>query len=242
MMQTFTTCESCEEEKLVCVGGPAKLSDWFDKCSCYCTSEKACQDLQTGQSCTPCKNYIHFFNAALFCGERIMEVEEDEDLILDCRLMWHLKLEDQYQFAFYKNSDQFPMKMSDDPFFVKKEMQMNDSDVYLCRTQLLSGIPVSIITYKVNVVNRRTTRAFKPRPTLPDIAPDIPHTAANVDIEETISTHAQIVTYVCGSFIIIVILSLSVYLLCKKETITKKDFKKEKKYLEDMEAMDEPVQ
>ncbi|XP_073445161.1 uncharacterized protein [Dendrobates tinctorius] len=112
--------------------------------------------------------------------ERNIEVPEDEDLILDCRFVWHTRLEQSRKLKFISVvpvSLPFPhlleLESRDiaEPYVEFKGIQKIDEGMYKCTTILESDVPVSTITYNVKVItgSGRTTEKYKPRPTLPHV-------------------------------------------------------------------------
>ncbi|KAM3936681.1 izumo sperm-egg fusion protein 1 [Leptodactylus fuscus] len=158
MIQSFTNCKSCVEEKIVCAGGPPKNQEYFDK---Y---------LKTGLFCFPCKDHKTHVAEAISCGERNIEVIEDDDLILDCNFGWHARLEQAYKNTFWKHGH-VEQRVTEDPYLEIKGIQMQDSGRYSCTTSLYSGVPVSSIVYHVTVLSgsQRATKKYQARPTLPDV-------------------------------------------------------------------------
>ncbi|XP_044132651.1 uncharacterized protein LOC122925219 [Bufo gargarizans] len=83
MVQTYTNCKTCSEEKVVCAGGPPKN-----------------QDLKTGRSCSPCKDHKSHLAETVNCGEINIKIPEYEELILDCTFEWYARLEETYNNVF----------------------------------------------------------------------------------------------------------------------------------------------
>ncbi|XP_073445123.1 uncharacterized protein [Dendrobates tinctorius] len=179
MIQSVTHCDTCLKENIICAGGHAENQEFFDGCSCLCIGNK-CTDLKTGLWCSPCRNQEKYLSQTLDCGERNIEVPEDEDLILDCRYDWHTRLEQSRKLKFVSVmpvSLPFPhlleLESRDiaEPYVEFKGVQKIDEGMYKCTTILESDVPVSTITYNVKVItgSGRTTEKYKPRPTLPHV-------------------------------------------------------------------------
>ncbi|KAM4048890.1 izumo sperm-egg fusion protein 1-like [Anomaloglossus baeobatrachus] len=178
MVQTYVHCDTCLDEKIICAGGLPVNQEYFDRCSCVCIDKK-CTDLKTGHKCSPCRDQEIHISETIDCGERNIEVAEDEDLILDCSFPWHSLLGQPYKNNFVRLfSSVFPFspfielesKVIEEPYIEMKGVQKKDEGMYMCSTILQSDVPVSKIIYHVKVVKgpARTTERYKPRPTLPN--------------------------------------------------------------------------
>ncbi|XP_069820823.1 uncharacterized protein [Dendropsophus ebraccatus] len=149
LVQTYTRCDTCEEEKVICAGGPPSNQEYLDQCSCVCT-QHSCFDLKTGDQCTPCRDHASHLANVINCGDTSLAIAEGEDLILKCHNEWFSSLEDGYKNLFYKNAEPEP-KITDEPNVEIRGVQRSDSGKYTCMTILNSGIPVAKFTYNVEV-------------------------------------------------------------------------------------------
>ncbi|XP_069820821.1 uncharacterized protein [Dendropsophus ebraccatus] len=149
LVQTYTRCDTCEEEKVICAGGPPSNQEYLDQCSCVCT-QHSCFDLKTGDQCTPCRDHASHLANVINCGHKSLAIAEGEDLILKCHNKWFSSLEDGYKNLFYKNAKLEP-KISDDPYPEMRGIHRSDSGKFTCMTILNSGIPVAKFTYNVEV-------------------------------------------------------------------------------------------
>ncbi|XP_053315779.1 izumo sperm-egg fusion protein 1-like [Spea bombifrons] len=221
MEQTLIDCESCDPEKLSCIGGHGQCKEKVTKCPlCICSQENnKCQDIQKGKSCTPCEGYTSCLNEVLHCGVRQTEVVQDEDLMFDCHLPWHAKVEETLEYVFKRvgQTRSKILKVTEDPLLMKKNMYYSDAGNYSCTAQLKSSIPVSTILYDVKVVPRQGGEQHRTRPTLPPIthivAPPAPVYASK---EDHLILAAIITASVCGALIIIIIACLCVRKLRKR--------------------------
>ncbi|XP_044303634.1 izumo sperm-egg fusion protein 1 [Varanus komodoensis] len=131
----------------------------------YCSNECG-RMLYTLISCYSCKTNQHSCYKNIQCGERRMQVELDEDLILDCALTWHKQSHGVKRYNFYRvvNGKKQLLASGPDPFLVKKEANINDTGSYQCEMLAPDGFPASQLDFQVVVLTsvRRTT--WFPRP------------------------------------------------------------------------------
>ncbi|XP_070584662.1 izumo sperm-egg fusion protein 1 [Erythrolamprus reginae] len=121
------------------------------------------------QTCT--KDYI--------CGERSVQVEMDEDLILDCALKWHKASHGVKIYRFYRMVDNEEVLMANgaDSFLTKKEANMKDAGRYRCKMVDTTGYTSSQLDFQVVVLppKENTTWFTHPPPLVPHPPPLVPH-------------------------------------------------------------------
>ncbi|XP_074872746.1 izumo sperm-egg fusion protein 1 [Carettochelys insculpta] len=103
--------------------------------------------------CRACRTEIYSCNRGLYCGERRLQVQEDDDLILDCALSWHRASYGAKSYRFYRargNSEEV-MVTSPDAFLLKKEVTANDSGRYRCEMLNTKGWVCSELRFQVTV-------------------------------------------------------------------------------------------
>ncbi|XP_040266929.1 izumo sperm-egg fusion protein 1-like [Bufo bufo] len=210
MVQTYTNCKTCAEEKVVCAGGPQKN-----------------QDLKTGRSCSPCKDHKSHLAETVNCGEINIKVPEFEELILDCSFEWYARLEDSYQNVFTLHHEHEP-KITREPYLVIKGVLKGDSGRYTCTTILDSEVPVCKITYNVAVISgsEQAIEKYHPRPTLPDVlditAPESPL------LEELRTSNAPLTAIsVAGSVTIMLIAGICVCIFWRRKMKSREPPEKE---------------
>ncbi|MEE6483174.1 hypothetical protein FKM82_013458 [Ascaphus truei] len=153
------------------------------------------------------------------CGERKIEVAEDEDVIFDCNLVWHGKLEGPFSYIFKKKITTKTVQLSDteEPIVVKKSVRLIDSGTYICSTVLKPDTVVSEIQYNVKVTQMKGPKVYKPRPTLGFMKPIIPHIPSEPDVEQMITLRAQLVILFASAGIVIFIAGISAYMFRRKK-------------------------
>ncbi|XP_039366994.1 izumo sperm-egg fusion protein 1 isoform X4 [Mauremys reevesii] len=103
--------------------------------------------------CRACGTKIYSCNRDLRCGERRLQVQQDDDLILDCALTWHRASYGAKSYRFYRavgGSEQV-MVTGPDAFLVKKEAAANDSGRYRCEMLNTQGWVCSELRFQVTV-------------------------------------------------------------------------------------------
>ncbi|XP_025063567.1 izumo sperm-egg fusion protein 1 isoform X1 [Alligator sinensis] len=116
----------------------------------YCLN-KCGQLLQLLTDCKTCKTDIHTCSKDVHCGDRKLEVEEDEDLILDCALTWHHVSYGIKNYIFYRvwgHTEQHIVS-GPDPFLVRKEVTVNDSGSYRCEMRDAKNMLCSQMQFQV---------------------------------------------------------------------------------------------
>ncbi|XP_042331649.1 izumo sperm-egg fusion protein 1 [Sceloporus undulatus] len=105
-------------------------------------------------NCFNCVTRSHSCNKGIYCGERRIQVEMDEDLILDCALRWHKASHGMKMYRFYRvvNGKQQVMTTGKDSFLVKKEANSNDTGRYRCEMLDPEGDPASRLEFHVVVL------------------------------------------------------------------------------------------
>ncbi|XP_077115486.1 izumo sperm-egg fusion protein 1-like isoform X1 [Ranitomeya variabilis] len=230
LVQTYTRCDTCLKEKIICAGGNSENQEYFDRCTCLCF-EKKCTDLKTGFFCSPCRNHEKHLSDTINCGERNIEVPEDEDLILDCKFKWHARLEESHKTKFtnlmpvrlpFPQLIELESKVIEEPYVEMKGVQMIDAGMYQCATTLVTDVPVSKIMYHVKVITGpgRTTRKFKPRPTLPHML-DLTKPEPTF-LKDMTADKKPLIIFLAVSFIIIILFAVICFYTCKKLFIKRK--------------------
>ncbi|XP_028930086.1 izumo sperm-egg fusion protein 1 isoform X3 [Ornithorhynchus anatinus] len=77
-----------------------RLISQFQK-EAFCPN-KCGRMLQTLIWCQKCKKQKYLCEKPPFCGERLIEIQEDEELILDCGLTWHSVSHGLTDYSFYR--------------------------------------------------------------------------------------------------------------------------------------------
>ncbi|XP_069828745.1 izumo sperm-egg fusion protein 1-like [Dendropsophus ebraccatus] len=170
LVQEYTHCESCEEEKIICAGGPPSNQEYYDRCSCVCT-QQTCFDLKTGSQCTPCSDHASYLAKVTDCGEKAIEIAENEDLTLDCSYQWYSALQEEYKNIVIKSYDDLP-KITDEPNIEFWRIQTYESGRYMCTTVLNSGVQIAKFVYNVKVTKgsgeEMKEEELPPLPTIPE--------------------------------------------------------------------------
>ncbi|KAH0626445.1 hypothetical protein JD844_001423 [Phrynosoma platyrhinos] len=99
----------------------------------HCSNECGVM-MYVSTNCFNCITRSHTCNKGIYCGERRVQVEMDEDLILDCALRWHKASHGVKKYRFYRvvNGKEQVMTTGEDSFLVKKEANSNDTGRYRC--------------------------------------------------------------------------------------------------------------
>ncbi|XP_078233191.1 izumo sperm-egg fusion protein 1 [Pogona vitticeps] len=117
-------------------------------------------------NCFSCWTNSHSCTKNIKCGERRVQVEMDEDLILDCALTWHKASHGVKRYNFFRvvNGEQKMMASSTDSFLIKKEANINDTGRYRCEMLDPKGHPASQLDFQVVVLPsvRKTTWFTRP--------------------------------------------------------------------------------
>ncbi|XP_069820770.1 uncharacterized protein [Dendropsophus ebraccatus] len=168
LVENYIQCDTCEEQKVICAGGPPSNQEYFEQCSCVCTKH-TCFDLKTGYECTPCKDHAYNFEKVIDCGEKSKAIAEHEDLILECHHEWYAKLEEGFKNHFHKNADP-DIIVTDESNIEFRNIQIHESGKYTCTTMLNSGLPIARHIYNVKVKegSEKVKEEHQPIPTLPE--------------------------------------------------------------------------
>ncbi|XP_056392647.1 izumo sperm-egg fusion protein 1-like [Hyla sarda] len=214
LVQTLTNCRTCEKEKTICAGGSPGNQEYFDKCTCICTTQNKCFDLKSGDKCTPCKDMTSRLAEVIDCGERNIAVTEDHDVLLACNLEWYPRLEDGYKNIFSKTSHP-AQRVTEDPYIELKEIQKYEAGQYICTTILNSGVPIAKYTYNVKVGSGlgAVTEIDKPVPTLP--AETEMSTSEPLAEDPTLKL-PDIAAYVAGAITLSLFAGLGIFMYLRK--------------------------
>ncbi|XP_060111274.1 izumo sperm-egg fusion protein 1 [Heteronotia binoei] len=140
-----------------------KLLKAFQKV--YCNNECGNMDYMF-LNCFTCKTQIYSCSKNIYCGERKLKVEMDEDLILDCAMRWHRYNHGAKKYAFYRivKGKEQEMTTTMDSFLVKKEANANDAGKYRCKLFSANGYLSSMLDFQVTVVSSVGKTTWFPRP------------------------------------------------------------------------------
>ncbi|KAJ6653390.1 hypothetical protein lerEdw1_009291 [Lerista edwardsae] len=145
-----------------------KMLPSFQKiyCSNECDSFCAGHMIYVLVSCFSCQTNYYSCSKNFACGERNIEVEEDEDLILDCGLSWHKASHGVKTYSFFRMSGDAEKQMTSglDSFLVKKEANANDTGKYRCKMLGAEGHAASQLDFQVKVVAPVGRTTWFPRP------------------------------------------------------------------------------
>ncbi|XP_039190824.1 izumo sperm-egg fusion protein 1 [Crotalus tigris] len=134
----------------------------------YCSNECG-RMIYTFISCFSCITNQYSCTKNFRCGERKVQVEKDEDLILDCALKWHKASHGVKTYRFYRmvgNKEEL-MASGADSFLTKKEANEKDAGVYRCKMVDTSGYTSSQLDFQVVVLpSKENTTWFTPPPPL----------------------------------------------------------------------------
>ncbi|XP_069820771.1 uncharacterized protein [Dendropsophus ebraccatus] len=209
LVENYIQCDTCEEQKIICAGGPPSNQEYFEQCSCVCTKH-TCFDLKTEYECTPCKDHAYNLEKVIDCGEKSKVIAENEDLILECQHDWYAKLEDGFKNHFHKNADP-DIIVTDEANIEFRGIQKHESGKYTCITVLNSGVPVAKHVYNVKVKERPENvveEHYLTLPTLPEEL-DLPVFELPTDEQPVIHHHQHNNTpflAICGAVFITLIL------------------------------------
>ncbi|XP_067388839.1 izumo sperm-egg fusion protein 1 [Emydura macquarii macquarii] len=118
--------------------------------------------------CRACGSQLYSCNRDLRCGERRLQVQQDDDLILDCALTWHRASYGAKSYSFYRTlggSEQL-MVTGPDAFLVKKAVSANDSGRYRCEMLNPQGWVCSKLGFQVTVTPLPGNSTPSPAPLL----------------------------------------------------------------------------
>uniref|UniRef100_A0A8C5PXX0 Ig-like domain-containing protein n=1 Tax=Leptobrachium leishanense TaxID=445787 RepID=A0A8C5PXX0_9ANUR len=213
MDQTVTHCGSCKQQNNFCVGGSERCREILSRCPlCLCDPKGKCHDMRNGRSCTPCEGHRECLSESLNCGTRHLVVEEREDIVFDCTLDWHHKLENTLEYVYEKiwNKGAKVMSTTDASTLEKKFSSKSDAGEYRCTARLLNKVPVSTLTYNVKIIPSRI-KIYKTRPTLPpeETTPTVKPTG--LTMEEKVTYGSIILVAVSGFLLLIFAVSLYMY-------------------------------
>ncbi|XP_066486465.1 izumo sperm-egg fusion protein 1 [Tiliqua scincoides] len=119
----------------------------------YCSNECG-HMIYVLYSCFSCQINYYSCSKNFHCGERNIEVETDEDLILDCALTWHKASHGVKRYSFFRvlgNTEKL-MTTGLDSFLVKKEANTSDTGRYRCKMLGAEGHTASQLDFRVEVV------------------------------------------------------------------------------------------
>ncbi|XP_032092157.1 izumo sperm-egg fusion protein 1 [Thamnophis elegans] len=134
----------------------------------YCSNECG-RMIYTFISCGSCIKTQQTCSKKPNCGERKVQVEMDEDLILDCALKWHKASHGVKIYKFYRmvNNKEQLMASGADSFLTKKEANMKDAGRYRCEMVDTNGYQYSELDFKVVVLpSKENTTWFTHPPPL----------------------------------------------------------------------------
>ncbi|XP_058038566.1 izumo sperm-egg fusion protein 1 [Ahaetulla prasina] len=131
----------------------------------YCSNECG-KMFYTLISCGSCITNQYSCTKNFRCGERKVQVETDEDLILDCALKWHKASHGVKTYRFYRmvgNKEEL-MASGADSFLTKKEANMKDAGTYRCRMVDTNGYTSSELDFQVVVLPPKDKTTWFTRP------------------------------------------------------------------------------
>ncbi|XP_060137230.1 izumo sperm-egg fusion protein 1 [Zootoca vivipara] len=176
--------------------------------------------------CFSCLTRTYTCNKKYYCGERRIQVEMDEDLVLDCALQWHKLTQSVKKYNFYRvvNGKLKPMSSSMDSFLVKKEVNVNDTGRYRCDMVNSEDFVSSYLDFLVQVVPAIGKTTWFPRPS---------HTTMTVPLALGISSRAPppqadfsvwiVIGGTGGLFVFILLAFLFAYFRRKREEEDEED-------------------
>ncbi|XP_038608905.1 LOW QUALITY PROTEIN: izumo sperm-egg fusion protein 1 [Tachyglossus aculeatus] len=133
-----------------------RLISQFQK-EAFCPN-KCGRMLQTLIWCQKCKKQKYLCEKPPFCGERLIEIQEDEELILDCGLTWHSVSQGLTDYSFYRvwtNRTEQLLARSPDPFLRRPLVTMEDAGTYRCTLDTASREVATEMRYQVTVTPTR---------------------------------------------------------------------------------------
>ncbi|CAM4617786.1 izumo sperm-egg fusion protein 1 [Lepidochelys kempii] len=118
--------------------------------------------------CRACGTEIYSCNRDLRCGERRLQVQQEDDLILDCALTWHRASYGAKSYRFYRvvGGVEQVIVTGPDAFLVKKEATVKDSGHYRCEMLNTQGWVCSKLRFQVTVTPLLGNSTSPPLPPL----------------------------------------------------------------------------
>nr|XP_048688600.1 izumo sperm-egg fusion protein 1 [Caretta caretta] len=118
--------------------------------------------------CRACGTEIYSCNRDLRCGERRLQVQQEDDLILDCALTWHRASYGAKSYRFYRvvGGVEQVIVTGPDAFLVKKEATVKDSGLYRCEMLNTQGWVCSELRFQVTVTPLLGNSTSPPLPPL----------------------------------------------------------------------------
>ncbi|XP_049757081.1 izumo sperm-egg fusion protein 1 isoform X1 [Elephas maximus indicus] len=124
--------------------------------------------LQTLIWCNNCEKEVHACRKSKDCGERQVEVQQMEDMILDCELNWHRASQGLTDYSFYRvweNKTETLVSKGKEPTLAKPMVGPEDAGTYRCELGTVKKSPATIIHFRVKVLPRRIQEEALPQTT-----------------------------------------------------------------------------
>ncbi|KAM9225295.1 izumo sperm-egg fusion protein 1 [Dugong dugon] len=141
--------------------------------------------LQTLIWCNNCEKEVHACRKSKDCGERQVEVQQMQDMILDCELNWHRASQGLTDYSFYRvweNKTETLVSKGKDPILAKPMVGPEDAGTYRCELGTVNNSPATIIHFHVKVLPRTIQEETMPLTiTAPGVITTILHQAPNTD-------------------------------------------------------------
>ncbi|XP_063291664.1 izumo sperm-egg fusion protein 1 [Pelobates fuscus] len=239
MIQTVVDCKTCDPKKLICAGGSKRCQDVVKRCHlCYCFEGVACINLLYHEPCAYCEGLNECMMDIKTCGTRYIEVEEEDDIIFECSLYWHARVENPISYSFEKvhEKENKVLLLTNTPYLMKKSAGFVDRGNYICNAEQGERLPLSTLKYVVRVVPRQGPKLYITRPPLPPLEgeEEKKRIAHHRNTISSSTTTTIITSSILGSFLILLIIAISTYIYRTAKRKGEVVSEKQKEYDEDM--------
>ncbi|OCT72841.1 hypothetical protein XELAEV_18035820mg [Xenopus laevis] len=237
MEQQIVSCDTCQRQTLLCVGGTNenKCDEMVAKCPMCVCHGGSCYDKKTKKNCDACPGYMKCLNEVLQCSTEQIEIHEDETLGLKCNIKFLASIEEEIEYVYDKriNFRIHPLKVDSEPYFVKHYATSQDSGHYTCTARSKeSKFPFAKADFIVKVVESESRSMHLHHPDI-EVLP----TVLSGDIKEEDGDDDEfytsiLIAVVYAAILIMVMCAFAIILMIRKKRL--KDIKEVANHMKDI--------